>query len=57
MKLKHKIQISFFLISTTLLIILSLDYIFNKKPYRQKQNLENNQRIILPFKQLKETYK
>lgn len=56
MKLKHKIQISFFLISAILLIIFSLDYILNKKPYRQKENLENNQRIILPFKQLKETY-
>ena len=56
MKTKHKIQIIFFLLATFILTIFTMHLIFNKEPYRQQEYLEKKQRVILPFKQLKDKY-
>lgn len=56
MKTKYKVQIISFLLASIIIIIVITYFIFNKKPYRKEDYLQKKQRIILPFKQLKEKY-
>lgn len=56
MQIKYKLQIIALIIIIISMLIILIDLLFIKKAFRQHEALSNKQRIIVPFKELKEQY-
>ena len=56
MKIKHKLQVIFLIVSSIFLTIFLINLVYIQKPERTKEAIEKKQRIVIPFQKLKNKY-